>query len=71
MDDTLQEKFDIIDERLDHYRDRIDVLETAYTVEEQEEKAERTHNWEIAITLLVAVETVATLVMMALYFKHG
>lgn len=57
-DETFQARLNLIDERLDHYRDRIETIEASLSEDEIVHFSQNSHKWEIIIGILVAVEAV-------------
>lgn len=67
--DELERRFEFVLDVLDHYKDRIDKLEEAATAKAEQTTEHRRH-WlgtvlEVAVLLLVAVETVLTAIDVA------
>ena len=67
-------RFELVEDRLDHYRDRIENLEELFEAhfDAKQEKellglTKATHRWEVIIGILVLIETVFGVLM---YF-HG
>lgn len=72
--DELERRFEFVDDVLDHYKDRIEKLEEAATAKVAQ-TTERHRHWlgtvlEIAVLLLVAVETVLTALDVASKHAH-
>jgi uncharacterized Rmd1/YagE family protein len=67
-DEQINEQYDLLSERLDHYRERIDALEDEKDQRSITAHNRRGHALEVIIILLVALESVFTVL---LYFHHA
>lgn len=72
--DELERRFEFVLDVLDHYKDRIDKLEEA-AASRVEQTTEHRRHWlgtvlEVAVLLLVAVETVLTAIDVASKYAH-
>lgn len=72
--DELERRFEFVDDVLGHYKDRIEKLEEAAAAKAEQATEHRRH-WlgtvlEVAVLLLVAVETVLTAIDVASKYAH-
>ncbi len=66
--EPTNEQYELLSERLDHYRERIEMLEDAKDQRAVDAYNRRGHTLEIIVILLVALEAVFEVL---LYFHHA
>jgi uncharacterized Rmd1/YagE family protein len=62
-DDVIEQRFELHEERLDHYRDRIGALEEADQSRAESTAQKRSHTLEWIVIALVALEAVFEILM--------
>ena len=66
-----EQRYELIDQRLDHQQDRIELLEEIISARRNEQAVKRSYFWEVTIGILVLIEVVIGVVEIYMLSPHG